>query len=137
PLTFPFVGRTKEYQQLVTAYYAARQGQPQLVILTGEAGIGKTRLAGKFADWAATQGADVLQGRAFESGGRLPYQPIVQALRGRLDQENAPDDLLSDVWLVELSRLLPELRDRYPDLTEPVYEEAAARARLFEAIARL
>jgi predicted ATPase len=87
--------------------------------------------------WAGAQGADVLQGRAFEAGGRLPYQPLVEALRSRIEQENAPDDLLSDPWLAELSRLLPELRDRYPDLPTPTDDEIAARIRLFEAVVRL
>jgi DNA-binding SARP family transcriptional activator len=132
-----FVGRTNEYSQLISAYYAAKRGQPHLAVLVGEAGIGKTRLVQEFLAWATTQGADILPGHAFESGGRLPYQPIVQALRNRLEQENAPEDLLSDVWLVELSRLLPELRDRYSDLPEPARDEAAARTRLFEAVTRL
>jgi tetratricopeptide (TPR) repeat protein len=71
-------------------------------------------------------------------GGRLPYQPLVEALRHRLEQENAPDDLLADVWLAELSQLLPELRDRYPDLPPPFSGDADfVRARIFEAVARL
>jgi tetratricopeptide (TPR) repeat protein len=61
----------------------------------------------------------------------------VDGLRLRLERENAPDDLLSDVWLGELARLLPELADRYPDLKIPVGDEAVARVRLFEAVARL
>ncbi|MCC7360315.1 MAG: AAA family ATPase [Anaerolineales bacterium] len=131
----PFVGRNAEHRQLVSAYHAASQGQTQTVVIAGEAGIGKTRLAGEFLAWAAVEGADVVSGRAFEAGGRLPYQPWVEALRQRLDQENAPDDLLSDVWLVELSRLLPELRDRYPDLPAPPKDsEPAARTRLLEAV---
>lgn len=52
-----------------------------MVVLIGEAGIGKTRLATEFLTWAAAQGADILHGRAFETGGRLPYQPLVEALR--------------------------------------------------------
>jgi predicted ATPase len=120
-------------------YRAACHTQAQVVALTGEAGIGKTRLATEFLTWTVAQGADMLQGRAFETGGRLPYQPLVDALRRRLEQEHAPDDLLSDVWLVELTRLLPELRERYPDLPLPTsgLGEAEARTRLFEAIARL
>src|SRR5262249_16244284 len=120
-------------------YRAACHTQAQVVALIGEAGIGKTRLATEFLRWTAAQGADRLQGRAFETGGWLPYQPLVDALRRRLEQEHAPDDLLSDVWLVELSRLLPELRDRYPDLPLPTSDlgEAEARTQLFEAITRL
>lgn len=133
----PLVGRTDEYAKLVELYYQAKQGRTQVVMLKGEAGIGKTRLANEFLRWAAAQGADVLQGRAFETGGRLSYQPLVESLRSCIEQENAPDDLLSDTWLAELSRLLPELRDRYPDLPAPESDEATARNRLFEAVARL
>lgn len=134
----PLIGRETEYSHLVAAYYTARRGRIQVVTLEGEAGIGKTRLATDFLSWAASHGADLIQGKAFQSGGRLPYQPLAQALRSRLAQENAPDDLLTDVWLVELSRLLPELRDRYPDLTLlAAIEGEAARLRLFEAVARL
>jgi predicted ATPase len=105
--------------------------------LQGEAGIGKTRLATEFLGWAAAQGADVIRSRAFETGGRLSYQPLVDALRPRFDRENAPEDLLSDHWLIDLSRLLPELRERYPDLPPFGTDDAAARTRLYEAIARL
>ena len=133
----PLVGRTNEYTRLVETFHLAMQGRMQIVILKGEAGIGKTRLANEFLRWAAAQGADVLQGRAFETGGRLSYQPLIESLRSRIERENAPDDLLSDTWLAELNRLLPELRDRYPDLPAPESDEAAARNRLFEAVARL
>ncbi|HEY3232683.1 MAG TPA: AAA family ATPase, partial [Roseiflexaceae bacterium] len=67
----------------------------------------------------------------------MPYQPLVESLRSRVERENAPVDLLSDSWLAELSRLLPELRDRYPDLPPPTADETTARVRLFEAVARL
>jgi predicted ATPase len=86
---------------------------------------------------AAMEGADVLAGRAFEAGGRLPYGPLVDALRERLARENAPEDLLDDVWLAELSRLLPELRERYPHLSPAEGDAAMARTQLFEAVARL
>jgi DNA-binding SARP family transcriptional activator len=136
-LSGPLVGRTSEYVQLIEAYRATELGRPQVVLLRGEAGIGKTRLALEFLTWTVEQGADVLQGRAFEASGRLPYQPLVEALRKRIERENAPDDLLSDPWLAELSRLLPELRDRYPDLPVPTEDETTARIRLFEAVVRL
>jgi DNA-binding SARP family transcriptional activator len=133
----PFVGRSAEHQELARCFQQAGQGQTQVVVIEGEAGIGKTRLVAEFLRGLALQGVDCLQGRAFEAGGRLPYQPLVDALRHRLEQENAPDDLLADVWLVELSRLLPELRERYPDLPPPTPDETLGRIRLSEAIARL
>src|SRR5438045_9671240 len=107
------------------------------MLLEGEVGIGKTRLANESLARGEMEGADVLQGRAFETGGRLPYRPVIEALRPRIERENAPDDLLSDTWLAELARLLPELGDRYPDLPAPQGDRSVVRTRLFEAMARL
>ena len=136
-LVTPLVGRAAAFSQLVARYQQARQSQAQAVLVVGEAGIGKTRLAMEFVAWVKAQGADVLSGQAFEMGGRLPYQPLVEALRPRLEEENAPEDLLDDPWLAELARILPELRVRYPDLPAPTEDELTARMRLFEAVARL
>ena len=136
-LSIPFVGRSTEYQNLVQTFHLTKEGKPQVVVLSGESGMGKTRLADEFLKWAGTQGADVLRGRAYETSGGLPYQPIIDALRERLERENAPEDLLDDAWLAELTRILPELRERYPDLQTVSGDEATARSRLFEAIARL
>ncbi|HEY6410963.1 MAG TPA: AAA family ATPase, partial [Ktedonobacteraceae bacterium] len=133
----PLLGRTTELSTLIKVYHTVQRGQMQVVFLEGEAGIGKTRLATEFLAWAAVEGADVLQGRAFDTGGHLPYQPLIEALRPRIERENAPDDLLSDIWLAELTRLLPELCERYPDLPAPQGDKSVARNRLFEAVARL
>src|SRR6266705_429141 len=133
----PFLGRTAEFGTLIECYQRVHAGQPQLVLLQGESGIGKTRLASEFVGWAQAQGAAVLAGRALQTGRQLPYQPCIDVLRCRLEQEPTPDDLLSAVWLAELSRLLPELRDRYPALPIPATDEALGHNRLFEAIARL
>ncbi|MDQ3965346.1 MAG: AAA family ATPase, partial [Actinomycetota bacterium] len=133
----PFVGRAEEFGALVEGYQAALSKEARAVALLGDAGIGKTRLAEEFLSWAREEGADVISGRTYEVGGRLPYGVLIDALRPRLERERAPDDLLEDVWLSELSRILPELRDRYPDLPHPTSDEAEARTRLFEAITRL
>src|SRR6266700_4960901 len=136
-LVAPLIGRATLFSQLVTSFQQARGGQAQGVLVVGEAGIGKTRLAREFVAWAQAQGAEVLSGHAFEAGGQLPYQPLIEALRTRLEAENAPEDLLDDLWLAELARLLPELRVRYPDLPAPTEDELTARGQLFEAVARL
>src|SRR6266581_7367375 len=133
----PLLGRTAELSTLIKLYHVAQRGQTQVVLLEGEVGIGKTRLATEFLAWAEMEGADVLQGQAFETGGHLPYRPVIEAWRPRIERENAPDDLLSDLWLAELARLLPELCDRYPDLPDPVGDKSVARNRLFEAVVRL
>jgi DNA-binding SARP family transcriptional activator len=136
----PFVGRSTEFAALVSSYELARHGQPEIVVLEGDAGIGKSRLAEEFLRWVQTKGASVLQARALDLIGHLPFQPFVDALRPRIAQENAPDDLLADPWLAEMIRLLPELHDRYPDLPAPaalVGDETTARGRLFEAVTQL
>src|SRR5713101_6005144 len=133
----PFLGRSAEFGTLIECYQRVHAGQPQLVLLQGETGIGKTRLSTEFVRWAQAQGADVLVGRALQTARQLPYQPLIDVLRRQLEQEHAPDDLLSNVWLAELSRLLPELRERYSDLPVPSPDEVLGYHRLFEATARL
>src|SRR6185437_832809 len=126
----PLLGRKAELSTLIKVYHTAKRGQTQIVLLEGEVGIGKTRLATEFLAWAEVEGADVLQGQAFETGGQLPYRPLIEALRPRIERENAPDDLLSDLWLAELARLLPELGNRYPDLLSGAAGTSVARQRL-------
>lgn len=77
----PLLGRTTELSTLIKLYHSAQRGQTQVVLLEGEVGIGKTRLATEFLAWAETEGADVMQGQAFETGGHLPYRPVIEALR--------------------------------------------------------
>jgi hypothetical protein len=136
-LDVPFVGRGTELSRLMTLYEQASNGQPQVVLLEGEAGIGKTRLAASFLDWARAQGADVLEGRTSQTSQCLSNQPLLEALRTRLEQEHGLRQWLRDPWLAELSRLLPDLRERYPDLPPPTIDGAFASSRLFEALARL
>jgi DNA-binding SARP family transcriptional activator len=139
-LSLPLVGRADEHGRLVAAFRQASRDGARVVALIGAAGVGKTRLVGAFREWVMleTPEAELWQGRAFETGGRLAYQPVVEALRARLEKVNAPEDLLEDVWLAELSQLMPELRARYPDLPPPLTGDAHfVRARLFEAVALL
>jgi DNA-binding SARP family transcriptional activator len=132
-----FAGRIAEHQALEECYRRAAAGQPQVVILRGEAGIGKTRLAREFLVWASASGTEVLQGGAFESGSHMPFQPLVEALRLWHERENAPQELLGEAWLSQLSHLLPELRDRYPDLLPAPLGVNTDRTRLFESFVRL
>ncbi len=136
-LEVPFAGRHEEFGALVSEYHACTSGEaPRIVAIIGEAGIGKTRLAEEFLVRAKTQGAEVLEGAALE-GARLPYGPLVEAIRPRIERERAPDDLLEDAWLSELSRLLPELKARYPDLPSLTSGEGeTSKGALFEALSR-
>ncbi len=139
-LTLPLVGRSQEHYRLVEFFQRIGGDKAQAVVLIGAAGVGKTSLVNSFRDWVLFNApeSEVWQGKAFETGGRLAFQPVVEALRLQLDQVNAPEDLLEDVWLAELSQLMPELRARYPDLPLPLAGNANfVRARLFESLAAL
>ena len=137
-LEVPLADRHEEFGALVSEYRAACIGQTRVKVVLGEVGIGKTRLVCEFLHWARARGADVLEGVASEGAG-LPYGPLIEAIRPRIERERAPDDLLEDTWLSELSRLLPELKERYPDLSSLTSsgEGEMAKGALFEAITRL
>jgi DNA-binding SARP family transcriptional activator len=124
------VGRVPEFQRLVAAFHASASGAARVVLVQGEPGIGKTRLAQEFLAWAGLRSARTLSARAFE-GGALAYQSIADSLR----RVPALETMLSKVWLAELARLLPELLEF--DLPPPVQEDALGRSRVFEAVARL
>jgi len=77
-----FVGRTRELGELEHALNAARAGTGATVLVAGEAGIGKTRLASEVAGRARRAGFQVLLGRSIDLvGTELPYQPFAEALR--------------------------------------------------------
>src|SRR5690349_8125621 len=77
------VGREPELELLSGAVEQARAGAPAIVLVTGEAGIGKTRLVAELARRAQLEGTRVLQGDCIELGaGEYPYAPLVAALRG-------------------------------------------------------
>jgi predicted ATPase len=107
-----FIGRAAELQRLEAILGRAERGQPQLVLVAGDAGVGKTRLLLAFADQAGRHGDRVLTGSCVELGDiGLAYLPVVDAIRGLADD---PDDaeLLADVAATApgLGRLLPGIQ---------------------------
>jgi len=137
-LRLPFIGREQEHARLATWWEESVQGGGRLALVAGEAGVGKTRLVEEIIRYAQMQGAVILRGRCYEFGSELPYQPIADALREFLRATPADMPSLSPVWLTELARLIPELREQHPNLPEPPpLERLAARQRLFEAVAHL
>jgi DNA-binding SARP family transcriptional activator len=134
----PFVGRQAEYDQLVQLVQKTTTGGLGLVVVSGEAGLGKTRLVQEALAYARQRDIAVLEGRCFEMEGGLPYEPFTQALRGYLPMVEARHlHRFPNVWLAEVARLLPELTEVCPDLPPnaplpPAYQHG----RLFEGIAR-
>jgi hypothetical protein len=133
---FPFVGRVAERNALDDAWKRAVAGERQAVLLAGEPGVGKTRLAAETA-WAAREnGGVILAGRCDEDGG-LPYQPFVEALQTFID--HCPDsELVTRLGRFggDLDRVLPGLAEQVPSLSEPLRaDEDTERWRLFDALA--
>ena len=134
-----FVGRDRQLDLLLTGLDDAVSGRGRLLLVGGEPGIGKTRLAEEFAGQAADRSVRVLWGRSWEAGGAPAYWPWIQALRSLLANV-APAEIklvLGDGGR-HLVQILPELRDRLPGLPElaPASPESA-RFDLFDAISRL
>jgi DNA-binding SARP family transcriptional activator len=132
-----FVGRERELAELSGGLDDAFAGSGCLVLLAGEPGIGKSRLAEELIAQAKARGARVLVGRCWEAGGAPAYWPWVQALRPHLRGEE-PDALRAQLGAgaADLVRFAPDLRTRFPDLQKPPSPESeAARFRLFDATA--
>ena len=114
-----FVGREEELAMLTAAWARASAGELAAVLIAGEPGVGKTRLAAEHARQAALRGARVLFGRADEQVA-APFGPFVSALRQLLEVVDA--DVLDAHIAIhggELARLVPELASRVPGLPPP------------------
>jgi DNA-binding SARP family transcriptional activator len=132
-----FVGRQRELSELAGALEDAAGGQGRLVLVSGEPGIGKSRLAAELARHARAHGAQVLAGRCWEAGGAPAFWPWVQSLRSYLRVE-ARDELVSELGpgAAEVAAILPELHELIPGLRPPAAPESeGARFRLFHATA--
>jgi DNA-binding SARP family transcriptional activator len=134
----PLVGRSTEWAALL-GEFASIKTDGRLVVLEGEAGIGKTRLAEAFLQQARSAGAAALVARCYEGEMNLAYGSFVEALRGALAQPEFAARLngLPAHHLGEASRLLPELASLHPGppLPSPV-EGPGAQTRFFEAISQ-
>lgn len=133
-----FVGRRMELGRLRERADAAFQGGGGSVLVGGEAGIGKTRLAEELATYARMCGADVLWGRCGENES-APYAPWVEVLGslvGSLDADSLTE--IVDRRAGDLARILPELVRRLPSVVpRPDLDADQSRWRLFDAMAGL
>jgi len=130
----PLVGRDRELNLLNEAWNTARRGGAHLVLVTGEPGIGKTRLAQELGRRVRLEGHVVASARAYEAAGRLPWGPVVDLLRSKALRSHL--DALDTVWRTELARLLPELHDLPQPSGRSQSGDLAQRHRLFDAVSR-
>src|SRR5215203_400671 len=128
------VGRVEELQVLDAARVQAANGGSAVVLVGGEAGVGKTRLVAELTARCAAEGTRVLAGGCVPVGdGALPYAPIVEALRALPGEVGVIGvrELAGPSW-AELGRLLPALGAPEADPAGPA--DPAAQARLFEVL---
>jgi len=130
----PLIGREREWRHLQTIWRGATYGSSHLVVLSGEAGIGKTKLAEELVAWVSRQGMTAASTRCYAAEGRLGYAPVIAWLRA--DAIQPALSTLDDVWLTEVIRLVPELLAQRPDLPRPrPLTDESQRHYLFEALA--
>lgn len=129
------VGRQAEWRKLLDGWIAAASGNPSCVVLAGEAGVGKTRLAEELLNWVSDQGYAVVKAHSYAAEGALAYAPVVTWLRSA--PTNRHLSTLEPIWLSEVARLLTELLLQFPTLPVPrPMTEGWQRQHLFEALAR-
>ncbi len=135
----PFVGRTREWEQLASAFAKARSGAGHVVLILGEAGVGKTRLGEEFARWAQEhEGALALCGRCYELENPMPMHLWVEVLRQGLS--HLQSEFLTGVpsaWLAELSELVPELTRVTGELSPVTLPPEHRQYRIFETLYRI
>jgi DNA-binding SARP family transcriptional activator/predicted ATPase len=132
----PLVGRLQAWTQLQDAWRHAVRGHPTLALVTGEAGIGKTRLVEELVEWAHRQGIAAATAHCYAVGGNLALAPVQEWLRAPILRRARQE--LEPLWASEVARLLPELLVERTGLVAPApLLESWQRQRLFEALARL
>src|SRR5579883_739141 len=132
------VGRTREWQQLTSAWQLAAETGPRVAVVSGEPGIGKTRLADEFFQACVSQGHAAARSRCYAGQGQVAYAPVAEWLRS--DVVRAGWSSLTREQAVELARLAPEIREQFAKIEprasgEPLaLTESWQRLRFYESI---
>lgn len=144
------VGRDREFSEARALWTLAQGGQSQVLLLTGESGVGKTPLVREIRTQAEVSGARALVGECYAEGG-APYAPIAQIIREALATPR-PSNMRLDTgqgrsaeqaeWpqmiLADLITLAPDLSSRFPAIpTNPPLDPVAEQQRLFESVVAL
>jgi predicted ATPase len=144
PIDFPIVcpiviGRTSELSALHLLLARARNGEGQVVLLSGEAGIGKSRLVVEVKTRAAAQGFLLFQGQCFPTDRSCPYAPLLEVLRSHF-ATSSPEQVAAEMGSLAsaLSPLLPDLLPWPSELPPlPPLAPEQEKQRLFAALAHL
>jgi class 3 adenylate cyclase/tetratricopeptide (TPR) repeat protein len=135
---FPFAGRIDQLEGLTLAWKEAAEGARRAVLVSGEPGIGKTRLVTEAVRGAHDHGSIVLWGRCDEELG-APFGPFAEALRHYV-LVTPPDRLRAEIGSLggELVRIVPEIEARVSGLAEPMRADTdTERYQLFDAVVDL
>ena len=136
--TSSLVGRDSEMDILKSMLENALAGQGALAMVTGEAGIGKTRILEELSNYARLRNVQVLWGRCYEEEGIPPYWPWIQVIRSFV-RDHEPDEirLHMGAGAANISEIVPDLKEKLPDLQAPppLDSPEEARFRLFDSIA--
>lgn len=131
----PLHGRHSEWQTLKNTWTKAARGHPHLLVILGEAGIGKSRLAEELCVWVERQGGAAARTRSYAAEGRLAFAPAAQWLRSPALHPQLAS--LDPVWRAEVACIVPELQvDRAKSRETATGQEDWRRHRMFEALSR-
>jgi len=129
----PLVGRNKQIEQILEAFSKSIQGEGQFLVVTGDAGFGKTRLLRESVIRMQGNAAHVIQAACYEPERSVALGPLIAALKERVD--GAVLDQLEPIWANALGEVLPLPGEKRAAL--PTLSASAAQTRLFEAFLRL
>ncbi|GCE19800.1 hypothetical protein KDK_36000 [Dictyobacter kobayashii] len=133
--TAPMVGRQRAWAELQSAWQHVVEGESTVVIVAGEAGIGKSRLVEEMRFWVQQQGMLGAIARCYAAEDAIAYTPITTWLKHEALKKSL--NALPDLWLCEIARLIPALLLQHPYLPHPEpLQDVWQQQRLFDALAQ-
>jgi eukaryotic-like serine/threonine-protein kinase len=127
------VGRDRELLEATAVWRQTQAGNGHILLLSGEPGIGKTRLARELLAQAAVSGSTILSGICYSEGG-VPYSPFPELIKESFSKQKGNLDLPEFV-LTDLMHICPELAPKFPHIPHPKLDPQTEQQRLFESIA--
>ena len=136
PLQSALIERSAEWRMLAAAWGALGATAGGIMLVEGENGLGKTRLADEFLRWVIAGGGTALRGRGYGGRAGVAYGPIIEILRGALHEPGISGT--EPEWLAEIARLVPEVAQRFPGIAPAITSgDPMHGSRLFEGVAQI